>query len=204
MELLEIALRNPELFGKTLGELMSRAARGRADRGAAHGAPQRAGVSRTSSSPRTTSCSSSAPPRRRSSRRSKSLGEAAPGRLDQGPPRPRLPARVRVAAGRGGPNARRSRPAGREGVGRRPGSPRRRRPPAAAGPRARVRRPRRPARQSRRLPGAAQVLRRLDQGHRRVQLHLHRPGHGARLPARRDPASRCPASASSRWGCRAC
>ena len=58
---------------------------------------------------------------------------------------------------------------------------------APARPRARVRRPHRPARQPRRLPGDAEVLRRLDQGHRRVQLHLDRPRHGARLPGRRDP-----------------
>ena len=36
---------------------------------------------------------------------------------------------------------------------------------------------------------AAQVLRRLDQGHGGVQLHLDRPRHGARLPDRRDPDS---------------
>ena len=41
----------------------------------------------------------------------------------------------------------------------------------------------------RRFRGDAQILRRLDQGHRRVQLHLHRHRHGARLPGRRDPAS---------------
>ena len=105
----------------------------------------------------------------------------------QGPQRPRLPARVRLAAERRRPGDRRSRAAGREGRRHRPGPPRRRRHPAAPRPRARVRRSRRPARPSRRLRGDAQVLRRLDQGHRRVQLHLDRPRHGARLPGRRDP-----------------
>ena len=47
-------------------------------------------------------------------------------------------------------------------------------------------------------PALRQVLRRLDQGHGRVQLHLDRPGHGARLPARRDPDPAARRSASSR------
>ena len=43
---------------------------------------------------------------------SKSLGEAAPGRAAQGSQRPRLPARLRLPPARGGPGARRPRPAG--------------------------------------------------------------------------------------------
>ena len=107
----------------------------------------------------------------------------------QGPPGPRLSARVCLPPGGGGQNAGRSRPAGGEGVRPRPGPPRRYRHPAAPGSRAGVRRPRRRARPSRRFRGDAQILRRLDQGHRRVQLHLHRHRHGARLPDRRDPDS---------------
>ena len=47
----------------------------------------------------------------------------------------------------------------------------------------------RPARQPRRLCRPAQVLRRFDQGHRRVQLHLDRSRHGDRLPDRRHPVA---------------
>ena len=81
LELLEVALRNPELSGKTLGEVMAGLPRRRADRGAAHGRTTTSRPPPTSWSPRTTSCSSSAPARTRSSRRAKVLGEAAPGRL---------------------------------------------------------------------------------------------------------------------------
>ncbi len=52
--------------------------------------------------------------------------------------------------------------------------------------------------------GDAQVLRRLDQGHRRVQLHLDRPRHGARLPGRRDPDSAARHRQDRASGCRAC
>ena len=45
MELLEIALRNPAVFGRRLGELTGHAARAGADRGAAPRAPQSAGDS---------------------------------------------------------------------------------------------------------------------------------------------------------------
>ena len=202
--MLEIALRNPDARRQD-----ARRSDGRAARRTCRSSPcaARATTSRprpTSSSPRATSCSPSAPPRKCWRRRGKLLGEAAPGRLRQGPPRPRLPARVRLAPDRGRQGAGRSRPAGREGVRPHPGAPRRRRHPAAPRSRARVRRPRRRARQSRRFRGDAQVLRRLDQGHRGIQLHLDRHRHGARLPDRRDPASHCPASASSRSACRAC
>ena len=44
MELLEIAVRNPELSGKSLGDLMPGVARRRADRRPAPGGPQRAGL----------------------------------------------------------------------------------------------------------------------------------------------------------------
>ena len=203
LEMLEIALRNPDLFGKTLGEVM---------------AALPAGVQIVALRRESRNEPASAQLRRRRKRRparrrahqggARAGGQAARrGRarpLRQGPPRPRLPARVRLAPDRGGQDAGRSRPAGGEGVRPRPGPPRRRRHPAAPGSRARVRRPRRRARPSRRFRGDAQVLRRLDQGHRRVQLHLHRHRHGARLPDRRDPDSAARASASSRWGCRAC
>ena len=81
----------------------------------------------------------------------KILGEAAPGHFVKD--RSDLDY-LRVFASRptrGRQNARRSRPAGGEGVGHRPGPPRRHRHPAAPRPRARVRRPRRRARPSRRF-----------------------------------------------------
>ena len=46
MEHLEIAVRNPELSGKSLGEIMTALARRRADRRPASGGPQRAGIPR--------------------------------------------------------------------------------------------------------------------------------------------------------------
>ncbi len=191
MEMLEIALRNPALAGKTLGEVMAALPAG----------VQIVALRRES---RNEPASPSAivaendvllavgPTREVLAQASKLLGEAAPWPTGQGPPGPRLPARVRLASDRGGQNAGRSRPAGGQGIRPRPGSPRRRRHPAAPGSRARVRRPRRRARRSRRLRGDAQVLRRLDQGHRGIQLHLDRHRHGARLPDRRDPASHSP------------
>ena len=204
LELLEIAMRNPDHFGKTLGEVMSGAARRSADRGAAHG---RTATSR----PRPNIVVAEndvvlvvGPSKEALEQARKRLGEAAPGRLVKD--RSDLDY-LRVFA---------SRPAvvgralgdldlpGRQGVDRRPGAPRRRRHPAAPGSRARVRRSRRRARPSRRFRGAAQVLRRLDQGHRGVQLHLHRPRHGARLPARRDPDSASRHRQDRARACRAC
>ena len=61
LELLEIAIRNPDLFGKTLGEVMGGLAGRGADRRAAQGAPQRAGLPEHGPRARTTSCSSSGP-----------------------------------------------------------------------------------------------------------------------------------------------
>ena len=165
-----------------------RAARRRADRRPAPREPQRAGVAqfrhrRKRRRPRRRAHEGSARASRQAPRRSR----ARPFR--QRPQRPRLPSRLRLPPGAVRQNPRRTRPAGRESVRRHPGPPRRRRHPAAPRPRARVRRPRRRARPSRRFRGDAQILRRLDQDHRRVQLHLHRHRHGARLPDRRDPDS---------------
>ncbi len=81
MEMLEIAVRNPDHFGKTLGEVMAALPAGVQVVALRRAAPQRAGLARASSSPRTTCCSSSARARRRSSRSRRDLGEAAPGRL---------------------------------------------------------------------------------------------------------------------------
>ena len=106
-------------FGKTLGEVMSGAARRRADRRRCARAHQN-----EPASPDIVVAEDDVAARRRSHQ-----GRARPGEQDprrggarppaQGSPRPRLPARVRVPADRGGPSARRSRPAGRQGVGRR-------------------------------------------------------------------------------------
>ena len=188
MELLEIALRNPELSGKTLGELMSAL-----PAGVQIVALRRAGRNEPASPnfviAENDVVLATAPPRKRSRRRAELSGEAAPGRLVKDR---RDLDYLRVFA---------SRPTvvgralgdldlpGDKAADPRPGPPRRHRHPAAPRSRARVRRSRRRARPSRRFRGDAQVLRRLDQGHRRVQLHLHRHRHGARLPDRRDPAS---------------
>ena len=80
MELLEVALRNPAHFGKTIGEVMSGLPAGAhivALRRAHHNEPASPG----SSWRRTTSCWSSRQPRRRSPRRVALLDEPAPGRL---------------------------------------------------------------------------------------------------------------------------
>ena len=188
MELLEVGLKRQEYFGRSLRELT---------------AALPAGVQVVAVAPRP-------PERARLPRRHPRGGRrAAPGRPDQGGARPgaggarrggdrppgagspasRLCDGVRVPACRGGSDARRSRAARREGFGGHPRPPRRRRSPGALGPRARVRRSRRPAGPSRRLPGHARVLRRLDQGHGRVQLHLHRARDGARVAGRRDQRS---------------
>ena len=166
-----------------------RAAGRSADRGAAHGRTTTSRPRPASSSPRTTSCSSSAPSKEALAQASRALGEAAPGRLVKD--RSDLDY-LRVFASR--PTV----------VGRAIGDLDL--PGDKAAIIAQVRRgdtdimPRpdlvlefgdRVGLLANRgdFAGAAQVLRRLDQGHRRVQLHLHRSRHGARLPDRRDPDS---------------
>ena len=188
LEMLEIALRNPDLFGKTIGEVTAALPAG----------VQIVALRRESrnepASPNSVVAESdvllaTAPTKEALAQAEHAARRGCARPLRQGSPGPRLSARVRLAPDRGRQGAGRSRPAGGEGVRPRPGPPRRRRHPAAPGSRARVRRPRRRARPSRRFRGDAQVLRRLDQGHRGIQLHLHRHRHGARLPDRRDPDS---------------
>ena len=188
MEMLEIALRNPDHFGRTLGEVMSglppqvkivalRTGHHNQPAGHGHIVAENDVVLVV------------APDKEVLEQARRNLGEAASGRVFKD--RSDLDY-LRVFASRPsvvGRPARRSRAAGRQGGGHRPSPPRRHQHPAAPRPRARVRRPRRPARPSGRLFGAAQVLRRFDQGHRGVQLRLHRSGHGARLAPRRDPDS---------------
>ena len=187
LELLEIAIRNPDLFGKTLGEVMSGLPAGVqivALRRAHHNEPASPEHRRRRGR---RACSPSARARKRSSRRASSSARRRPAAS----PRTAATSTTCACSPRARPSS-----AGRSATS----TCRATRPSvvaqvrrgdtdiaAAARPRARVRRPRRPARPPRRLPGAAQVLRRLDQGHRRVQLHLDRPRHGARLPGRRDP-----------------
>ena len=187
LELLEIAVRNPELFGKSLGELMT----------ALPGGVQFVALRREGrnepASPNFVIAENDVLLATASSKEAlvqvgTILGEAAHGHLvtDR-----RDLDYLRVFASRPTVVGRTlgDRPAGGEGVRPRPGPPRRYRHPAAPGSRVGVRRPRRRARPSWRFHGDAQILRRLDQGHRRVQLHLHRHRHGARLPDRRRPAS---------------
>ena len=171
MELLEIAVRNPELSGKSLGDLMPVL-----PAGVQIVALRREGRNEPAS-PNFVIAENDVRARdrfhqggARAGGHDARRGRARPPR--QGPPGPRLSPRVCFPPDGGGQNTGRSRPAGREGIRPRPGPPRRHRHPAAPGSRAGVRRPRRRARPSRRFRGDAQILRRLDQGHRRVQLHL--------------------------------
>ena len=104
-----------------------RPARRGAGRGRPARRPQPAGRSRPGPRAGTTCCWPS--PRHRGRARPVASdcrrGGARP--AHRGPPGPRLPARVRVAAGRAGPGARRTGPAGRPAGGHRPGPPRGRR-----------------------------------------------------------------------------
>ena len=181
-----------------------RAARRRADRRPAPRGPQRAGVAQFRHRRKRRR------PRRRVRRRKRSRKPAR----SSAKPRPATSSKtardldyLRVFASRPalfGKTLERTRPARRESGRHHPGPPRRRRHPAAPRPRDRVRRPHRRARPSRRFRGDAQILRRLDQDDRRVQLHLHRHRHGARLPASARSSSRCRPSAKSRSACPAC
>ena len=196
-------LATPGVLRQAAGRADGRAARGGADRGAA---PRRTTTSRrlpTPSSPRTTCCSSSAPPGRCSTRCARSSARRHPAAS------PRIAATSTTCASsrpgrRGGPDARRSRPAGRQGFGRDPGSPRRRRPrcrgrtscsssatASACSPTAGTSRPSASssATRSRAPPSSATS-----------------PSAWAWPSASWSArsASRCPASARSRWGCRAC
>ena len=185
-ELLEIAIRNPELSRQAARRSDDDLARGRADRRGAQGRSQQARV--PGGRPRRG---------RRGARRRFEQGaartDAATARRGgdrpdhQRSPRPGLSPRLRVPARVGRQAARRSRTPRRHPVPGHARPPRRHRLARAARPRARVRRPRRPLDRSRELPRGAQVLRRFHQRHRRVQLHLHRARPGARLPGRGDP-----------------
>ena len=188
LELLEIALRNPELSGTTLGEVSATL-----PAGVQIAALRRAGRNEAAS-PNLVIAENDVvlavgASKDALAQASRSLGRGGGRTVAHGSPRSRLSARLRLPPGRGGPGARRPRPAGGQGGRPRPGAARRRRHHAQPRSRARVRRSRRCARPSRRFPRDAPVLRRLDQGHRGVQLHFHRHRHGARLPARRDPVS---------------
>ena len=135
MELLEVALRRPEYCGKRLGELMTALPAG------VQIAALRRDDRNQATSPDTLLAENDvllvfAPTRAMLDEVRKTLGEAAPGRFTEDR---RDLDYLRVFASRpsrGGADARRSRPAGRQGFGRGTGAPRRRRSRSAAGPRA--------------------------------------------------------------------
>ena len=199
MELLEVALRNPGYFGKTLGEVMTALPAGVqivALRRAHHNEP---------ASPAFVVAEDDVmlvvgPTKEMLAQAARALGEAAPGRFVKD--RSDLDY-VRVFA---------SRPmvVGRAiGDLELPGDKAAiighvRRGDTDIMPRpdldARVRRPRRPARQPRRFPGLRKFFGDSIKGTAEVQLHLDRPRHGDRLPDRRHPAFRSPASARWRSG----
>ena len=189
MEMLEIAVRNPELSGKSLAELTSSAARRRADRRAAPRGPQRAGLAQFR--PRR----KRRRPRRRSDEGSARAGRHAPRRsrarpFRQRPRGPRLPPRLRLAPAR----SRQERSANSTLPGekasviiqvRRGDADIQPRPDLVleSGDRVGVLAHRGDFAAMRKFFGDS------IKTHRRVQLHLHRHRHGARLPDRRDPDS---------------
>ena len=187
MEMLEIAIRNPNHFGRTLGEVMSELPPETKIVGGAHRAPQRAGLAWAHR--RRERCRAGRRPQQGNAR----TGQAKPGRSRarrcvQGPQRPRLHSRVRIEGQRRGPAASATSSCRASGAWSSPRS-------AAATPTS-CRAPTSLLEFGDRVgmlahrddfPALKKILRRLDQGHRGVQLHLHRPGHGARLPAGRDP-----------------
>ena len=203
MELLEIALQRKEYFGRRLGEVMAvlptdvQIVALRRDQ---HNQP---------ASPDIVIAENDvllvvAPTKASVDAACKLLGEAAPGHIVQDR---RDLDYLRVFASRPAVVGRmlgESGAAGRPGVDRDPGEPGRYRTAATPGPGARIRRSCGPARQPRGLPGRAQVFRRLDQGYRRVQLHLDRPGDGPWRAAWRGHEFRYPVPAALRWGCPVC
>ena len=116
MEMLEIALRNPGLLRQDARRGHERRCRPACRSSRCAGRTTTSRPRRPSWSPRTMSCSSSAPTKEALAQASRALGEAAPGRLVKD--RSDLDY-LRVFASRptrGGPGARRPRPAGRQGV----------------------------------------------------------------------------------------
>ena len=102
LERLEIALRNPDFFGRTMGELMSQLPPQVKILAAAHQSSQRARRARADRRRERRAARHRPRPRRRSSRRASFWARGGRPHAAQGSQRPRLRARLRLAAERGG------------------------------------------------------------------------------------------------------
>ena len=148
LEMLEIALRNPDHFGKTMGEVMSGAAAADARsspcaRATRTSRPSHGHIVAENDIVLVVGPTKEVLEQARKASATRRPGACVKDRSDLD--------YLRVFASqaeRRRPDDRRPRAAREEGRRRRPGPPRRRQHPAAARPRARVRRPRRPARRT--------------------------------------------------------